>query len=181
MQTFVPGSTTSDVKLLGEGDSFRPRLCQLLEGCKLLEDMNVSEIEYLAHWFKAYAAPAYSCVINEGDKQTGLYLVNEGRLEVLKQGSTQQSQSIAQINAGKCIGEMSLIDGCSMSATVIAKTDTILLVISRMNFETLLERNPKLGVKLLLKIGKMISLRLRQATGKLADFIETETKQSVTR
>ena len=89
----------------------------------------------------------------------------------MKEAGPYENKRIASIKAGKSIGEMSILDGCPLSATVVTTNESTLLMITKNNFEHVLEQNPKLGTKLLLKLGKMVSLRLRQTTGQLAEFL----------
>lgn len=162
------------LRLLGEGESFRTRLCELLEESALFSDLERTEIEYLGRWFKAYKADPGTTVIKEGEKNANLYIVAKGELHILKQTSQYKNKRIARVKAGKCLGEMGILDGCPLSATAIAATNTTLLLITQSNFEHILQQNAKLGVKLLQKLGKMVSLRLRQTSGQLAGFLDSE-------
>ena len=67
---------------------------------------------------------------------------------------------------------MSLLDDLPYSATATAKDLTKLVLITRHNFERLTEEHPILGVKMLKKIARLMSLRLRQTTGVLVDHLE---------
>ena len=80
------------------------------------------------------------------------------------------SIKVADIKAGGSIGEMGILDGEPVSASAIASVDSVVFTISGADFEKLVSENEKLGVKLLWKIGKIISLRLRRTTGLLAEI-----------
>jgi CRP-like cAMP-binding protein len=64
---------------------------------------------------------------------------------------------------------MSLFDGEPRSANVNASEDCDLLVFTARHLEDLLHDKPLLAAKLLLKPGKVISQRLRIASGKLCE------------
>jgi len=61
---------------------------------------------------------------------------------------------------------MAFIDEQSRSASAYAKDSVSLLLLTRENFEALIEARPKIGIKMLKLIARMISDRLRSTTGK---------------
>jgi len=96
-------------------------------------------------------------------KQGGLglefLLILEGGARVERDGKV-----IARLGPGDVFGEMSLIDGLPRSATVIAESPTVLLVIQARSFRSLLDTVPGLQRKLLITL----CARLRAADARLA-------------
>ena len=70
------------------------------------------------------------------------------------------------------MGEMSILDELPYSATAIATEDTTVVLITKNNFDDMTEKHPELGLKVMRKIAKLLSLRLRQTTGILLDYLE---------
>ncbi|MEJ2616265.1 MAG: Crp/Fnr family transcriptional regulator, partial [Ignavibacteriaceae bacterium] len=76
-------------------------------------------------------------------------------------------------------GEMSVIDGQSRSANVIAMEDSVLLIIQRSEFLELLHTHPEVGISLLQELTqrlrvadvKIKSLSLKDSDGKVATVI----------
>jgi CRP-like cAMP-binding protein len=66
---------------------------------------------------------------------------------------------------------MAMIDGERRSATGRASQDTLIAVLSRGRFETLIAERPGLGVRLLIRIARILSQRLRLASGQLVDHL----------
>ena len=87
-------------------------------------------------------------------------------------GTGAITADIASLAKGAVFGEMSLIDGSPRSASIIANEDAILLVLTKDKFFYLMDHAPRLGLKLVLKIAKSLSLRLRQTSGVLIDYLE---------
>ena len=75
------------------------------------------------------------------------------------------------MSPGKTFGEMSLVDGEPRSASVLADEKTTLIVLTADDFARLASEIPRLAIKVLLKISKLLSQRLRHTTGVLADHI----------
>lgn len=160
-----------EMTLLGEGIAFKEHISEYLEATTLLSNLNHEEAVVLADWFKAFEALPGTEIISEGTKDSCLCLLVEGKLDVYKETNAYERQKIATIQRGRSFGEMNLVDEQPHSATVIACERSVILLITGANFAQLIEEHPKLGNKLLLRISRMISLRLRQTTGQLVDFL----------
>ena len=72
--------------------------------------------------------------------------------------------TIALLGRGQSIGEMSLIDGRSRSATVRVKTNLTLVVLKREHFQTLLVEHPGTTNNILMGIAQLLSGSLRKTT-----------------
>ena len=76
---------------------------------------------------------------------------------------------------GDFLGEVALLDAGPRSATAIARTNSTLLGFFQPDLFDLIDRNPRLGVKVVLSVARHIGLRLRQANEKvLALVVEME-------
>ena len=71
---------------------------------------------------------------------------------------------------------MSVIDGKPLSASAISLTDATILIMTRADFLNLLKKNSNLGIKILYRVAKLISERLRTTTGRLADLMAAGNK-----
>ncbi|XP_029301238.1 cGMP-dependent protein kinase 1-like [Cottoperca gobio] len=75
------------------------------------------------------------CVIQEGDDGSTVYVLEEGMVEVTKQGKT-----LCTIGPGKVFGELAILYNCTRTATVTALTDIKLWAIDRQGFQTIMMR-----------------------------------------
>lgn len=99
-------------------------------------------------------APAGSSICEEGHSGRDFYLIVEGEALVTKAG-----KEVATLGAGSHFGELSLLDHLPRSASVTAKSDMTLLVLSAREFTSVLEEIPAMALRLL----ETMSMRLRQA------------------
>uniref|UniRef100_A0A3Q1HHH3 cGMP-dependent protein kinase n=1 Tax=Anabas testudineus TaxID=64144 RepID=A0A3Q1HHH3_ANATE len=76
-----------------------------------------------------------SCVIQEGDDGSTVYVLEEGMVEVTKQG-----KKLCTIGPGKVFGELAILYNCTRTATVTALTDIKLWAIDRLGFQTIMMR-----------------------------------------
>jgi CRP/FNR family transcriptional regulator, cyclic AMP receptor protein len=105
----------------------------------------------------------------EGDKGDFMCFVMRGLLDVLKKTSTGDYRVIARLGKGNTIGEMSIIDKSPRSATVVARQPSVVIILTKKSFDILTEYYPNVGVALLKKIMRLLSLNMRLTTRKLAD------------
>ncbi|NEP46377.1 MAG: cyclic nucleotide-binding domain-containing protein, partial [Okeania sp. SIO2H7] len=66
-------------------------------------------------------------IITEGEKGDALYLIQEGRLQVYKAIAPEESQVIAEVGAGKWIGELQVLLGGERMASVRAIEESQLI------------------------------------------------------
>jgi CRP-like cAMP-binding protein len=109
----------------------------------------------------------------EGDQGTFMGFVVSGVLEVQKSASGGERVPLARLTKGSSIGEMAIIDQSVRSATVIAKQATTMVTLTEKGFDLLAEKNPVLGIKVIKKIARLLSLNMRRTSSKLADFLQS--------
>lgn len=111
-------------------------------------------------------------LFKEGDKGDSVYFVVAGELEVIKETNTPAKKVvITTIQKNRPIGEMSIIDSTPRSATVRALSKTSLLSLSKNSFDLILEKRPTIGIEILKKIARLMSMNLRRTSAQLADHI----------
>lgn len=157
--------------LIGEGESFRDELCTMIERAQMFQDFARSDIETLAKYARAYEVEKGNAIFREGEKGTYLCIVIDGKVDVLKETDARERKKITTIRAGKTMGEMSMLDDLPHSATTVAAEKTTLVLITRNNFDKMTLEHPALGIKIIRRIARLISLRLRQTTGVLLDYL----------
>lgn len=152
--------------------SFRERSLALFETTWAL-DFSWEEIIAFTEYMDTYNAKKGQVIFREGSREYYMCIIADGRVNILKDDSDQKNKVIASIGKGGVLGEMSLIDGSPRSATAVADEHVTLFLLSKDKFDLLVNKKPLLGVKLVMKIARMMSLRLRQTSGTLVDFLKS--------
>ena len=98
-------------------------------------------------------------LFREGSFSDCAYIVESGLLEVLKRDDRDREFPVALLKKNDIVGEMGLIDGLPRSATVRAKKETLLAIITREHFDFLSKNNPNA----LMPIMKVLTTRLRKS------------------
>lgn len=82
-------------------------------------------------------------VVAKGESSRDVFIVQEGRLEVLLYAASGREVSLRGLGAGQLFGELAAIDGEERSASIIAATDARLLAIGAENFRSLISSSPE--------------------------------------
>lgn len=159
------------MELIGEGESFKHELCDMIESAQMFNDFPRSDTEVIAGYARAYSVRKGATIFKEGGKGSFMCLVIDGRVDVYKDNDGH-TKRLTTIRPGKTMGEMALLDELPHSATTVAVEDTTLVLITKFHFDRLNEEHPALGNRILRKIAKLLSLRLRQTTGILSDYLD---------
>lgn len=161
------------LKLLGSGKAFQEELCRMIEATQMFRDLEWHDIEALSDYMQAYEASEGSTLFREGENGTYLCLIIKGKVDVYKEDHNDRRKIVATIGSGKTLGEMAIIDGEPRSATAVMVEPTILAILTETNFLRLVSEKPALATKILLKVARLLSQRLRRTSGQLVDYLES--------
>ncbi len=98
-------------------------------------------------------------ILRQSESGYSMFIILDGRVKVVLFGEDGKEVILSTLKTGDFFGEMSLLDGQTRSATIIATEDTRLLELQREGFLEALKLQPELGLAIL---GEM-SRRLRIA------------------
>jgi CRP/FNR family cyclic AMP-dependent transcriptional regulator len=142
-----------------------------LTNIPLFEGLKKGEIEYIAKHMSYIELSKDEILFKEGEEGNYVCFLVEGTLDVIKHSLTGEGVIITALHRGRSIGEMSVIDDFPRSATVKARTEAKLLILTREALDTTLEENPSVGIEILKKISRLLSLNLRKTSSRLADYM----------
>ena len=90
-----------------------------------------------------------------------MYIIQEGTVKIYKTLSDGSDKELAILKNGDFFGELALLDESPRSASAVARESSHILGLFRPEFFDILERKPKLGIKVTTKLAQMIGNRLR--------------------
>ncbi len=143
----------------------------LLIGIPMFDQIRADELRIVARHMNFMDFEPKEIIFSEGDTGDFVCFVTKGVLDVLKKNEKGKNTVIASLVRGRSLGEMSIIDDFPRSATVKAKTKSTLLILTRKGFDQLLEQHPRIGVKILKGLAKLLSMNLRKTSSLLADYM----------
>lgn len=117
------------------------RLVELLSRCDLLRHLPPEGIEAILPCLRTRRLEPGAVLFRAGDPGDALYIVVEGRVEVVAAPDADEanaSQPIATLGPGEAFGEMALLTGDVRTATIRAATATELIEIGKDDFDHLM-------------------------------------------
>lgn len=102
-------------------------------------------------------------VFYERQPGTGMYIIKKGMIKLTKT-INQEKVKITELGEGEFFGEMALLEDYPRSAQATAVVKTEALGIFRPDLFDLIERNPRLGSKILMNLSQRLANRLRKTT-----------------
>ncbi len=157
---------------VGDGTMLTEEIFSLVGKSPFFAESSREEIAVLAGYMDVYRAQAGETIIHEGGPGDYMLLVIEGDVDILKKGYREEQQHMTSVGPGMTLGEMSMIDGEPRFATCVATQPTLFTVLTRDNMAKIILDHPSLGSKILVKLVTMLSLRLRQTSAKLLQYME---------
>lgn len=133
------------------------RLTDAFEKIPLLSDLPEGERVHLLEVLKEVRLAPGEVLFHEGDAGGTLYLVLEGRLDIVKGADTPDERKIADAWPGEFIGEMSLlIPGRARTASIRAVEPSVLWAMTHHDFSELLYRQPKVAFTMVQALTKRL-------------------------
>jgi CRP-like cAMP-binding protein len=130
--------------------------------------LDAAEMEQVLPYFEVMDCPAGTTIFKEGDDGDYACFIASGQFEVKIQTEFKGKQVIiALLGKGSIVGEMSLTDQHPRSATVVSRVDSKLIILRREAVESISQKSPQIGIKILMGLNRVLSIRLRQTVKRL--------------
>ncbi len=165
---------TQSLDAIPKSRAFRVEVCESLSRSPLFKDWSWDELDTLSSYMAGYRALAGAMLFEEGDAGDSMGLLLSGQIEVRKNDVAGVAQCVGTIVAGRTFGEMAAIDGENRSAACVTTEPCVLALLPKSQFDRILMVNEALGTKLLLRVTKLLSQRLREVNGTLVDFLSKD-------
>lgn len=141
---------------------------ETLKASPLFANLNEDEMEMIAELCKEKNFKKNEIIFSEGDVGDALYIVNSGKVDVLRGDPQSTPKVIASINEGDFFGEMSLIDKEFRSATVAVQSDASILTLTNDDLHAFAKVYKNGFTLIVINIARVLSKRLRETSNRLA-------------
>lgn len=187
-QTLPAALIARGLQDLGDAaQALQSRADALRQSASLLEDFKLEELGVLGAAMRRTKAQRGQVLIEEGELGDWMLLVLEGTVDVTKRIMHQthsgeatehlmEISRLAVVRSGASLGEMSMLDSELRNATCTAIDEVEVAILSRAGIATLIQQEPAVGAKLLVKITQVLAQRLRNTSAQLVKVV-VESKQ----
>ena len=148
---------------------------KLLQSVELFWDLKDEELGYISEKMVARKYdPGNFIFLEESDGEQCFFVV-KGSVKVTRLSKDGREVILAMLDEGDFFGEMSLLDGKSRSANVIALEKTEVLTLNRKDFLIVLQEYPKIAIQLL----KELASRLRKSDRQIASLSLSDAEKRI--
>ena len=148
---------------------------ELLQSVSIFWDLNEGELGHIADKMVAKHFENGNYIFLEDSEGEQCFFVLEGSVKVTRLSKDGREVILAMLNEGDFFGEMSLLDGESRSANVIALEKTKVLTLDRNDFIAVVNDYPQIAVQLL----KELARRLRKSDRQIASLSLSDAEKRI--
>lgn len=138
-----------------------------LANTELFRDLSQRDFRVIDAFIQERHFMAGEVVFDAGEEGQALYVVVSGKVAICL--PEQHPQPLAILSSGDFFGELGLLDNCPRSAQARALESVVLVVLSRSDFERLMNSHARIASRIALQLARHLGGRLRQmlvASGK---------------
>ena len=151
----------AEEELLSRFELPEPRDRQLsVRETQLGRGMDASDLLILQEALTELQVPRGAPIFCTGDAADGLYVVVAGSVSVFLRGPSGRKR-VASLAPGVVFGEMGLLDGLPRSADVVADEDSVVLKLTRAQFDGIRRTRPGIAATVLFNLSGEMATRLR--------------------
>ena len=148
---------------------------KILSKIPVFEDLNHRDLRTVKRIFHQREYRKDEVIFHQGDVGLGMYIIVQGTIEII---SNPGDHLLAELNEGDFFGELALLDDAPRSATAIPRTPCTLLCFFKPELLDLINRNPKLGGKILFRLAWTIGERLKSTNQQLRElYLQKKTDE----
>jgi predicted acylesterase/phospholipase RssA/CRP-like cAMP-binding protein len=151
----------------------KERTLEFLKASPLFRGLESKALEALIDDFEIVHLEGQRTLIREGELENDLYLVLHGRLRSFLNADTLQEKVLSEIGAGEVFGEIAILVDKPRTATVKTIRDSVLLKLSKKNYDKFIGIYPQSGIEIAKAcIKRLLSVSTR---GKVSKNVNTVT------
>ena len=139
-------------------------IAQLLSGIPIFDGLTKKEIAQVERILHRRQYVQDEIVFRQGEPGMGMYVIHSGTIAIV---SEPENQQLSELHDGDFFGEVALLDESPRSATAIARNTCVMFALFQPDLFSLIEREPRLGVKILMRLARIAGDRLRRMNNQL--------------
>jgi|SRR5450755_1635999 len=151
-----------------------PSLYEALRASPLAGELTPDQAAVLARLVTSLTFQRKQVLASEGVTDNRLLVVVEGQLAVVKHIGTPDETLLTTLNPGDFAHELGFLDGTARYASLVAASDTRVLVLEREKLESLIEAHPHIMYRVMCAIVRTvhrIQTRLSMQANELTNYI----------
>lgn len=140
--------------------------CRLLQSVEILHGLPPTEIDALAQRCRWLKFSRDQQILTHLDESTQIHFLVSGRARIVIHSRTGKAVLLSDLEPGGVFGEIAALDGQPRSASVEAIDDCIVAALAASDFDSLMQRQPRIAIALL----KTLAAHIRRLDQRVLEF-----------
>lgn len=148
-------------------------ITDILKETDLFDNLTEVQLKRIVQLAQRKEYKAGEVLFTEGTSSDAMYIIEKGQVKITKSLGPDKEKTLNVLGDGDFFGEMAFLDQASRSATAKTMTDSVIWDVSSERFnKTLMATEPQIAVKILCKIIKILSKRLRDTDEEVVNMAQ---------
>jgi len=144
---------------------------ELLQHSVLFKGSSAEEIGIILGLFQERQINRNATIFMENMPAEALYIVKNGSVRITMMAGEGEEVGLLLLGPGEFFGELALVQESNRLVTARAETPVDLLVMTRKDFQALLDLEPHAAARTLMVITKLLAMRIKAYSERLKEII----------
>ena len=144
---------------------------ELIKKTVLFKGSSNEEIELASGLFQERQIKQNTNIFTEKMPAEALYIIKSGIVRISIMAGEGEEKPLLMLGPGEFFGELALLQEESRLVTARAETPVELLLLTRKDFQALVELDPRTGARVAMTIAKLLAMRVKAYSAKLKDML----------
>ena len=144
---------------------------ELIQKSVLFRGSSAEEIELAAGLFQERQIKQNTIIFTEKMPAEALYIIKSGNVRISIMAGEGEEKSLLLLGPGEFFGELALLQEESRLVSARAETPVELLLLTRNDFQALIELDPRTGARVATAIAKLLAMRVKAYGDRLKDML----------
>ena len=144
---------------------------ELLQKTVLFMGSSKDELDLVMGLFQERQIRQNATIFTEKMPAEALYIVKSGSVRITIMAGEGEEMGLLLLGPGEFFGELALVHEDVRLVNARAETAVNLLLLTRKDFQALLELEPRIGARVLMTIAKLLAMRVKAHNERLKDLL----------
>lgn len=144
---------------------------ELLRKTLLFKGSNAEELQLVLGLFQERLIKSNTTIFTEKMPAEALYIIKSGNVRISIMAGEGEEKALLLMGPGEFFGELALLQEGSRMVTARSETAVELLLITRKDFQALMDLDPRTASRMLLAITTLLTMRVKAYNAQLKDML----------
>lgn len=144
---------------------------ELLQKTVLFKGSNKAELDIIMGLFQERQIKQNTTIFTEKMPAEALYIIKRGTVKITMMAGEGEEMGLLLLGPGEFFGELSLVQEDVRLVNARADTAIDLLLLTRKDFQALLDLEPRMGARMLIIITKLLAMRVKVYSERLKELL----------